>query len=100
LQPRFEQRSGKRPYALLGHPRFRAGYDFMLLRAQTGEIEIALADWWTQFIESDDAVQESLIAGAPKENAPPKKRRRRSPNRRRSQNAEGSGNANPVGSAE
>ncbi len=90
LQPRFEQRSGKRPYGLLGHPRFRAGYDFMLLRAQTGEIDLELGDWWTKFQESDDAVQESLIAGAPKDNATPaKKRRRRSPNRRRSQNADG-----------
>lgn len=89
LQPRFEQRSGKRPYALLGHPRFRAGYDFMLLRAQTGEIDSELGDWWTKFNESDGAVQEALIAGAPKDNAPAKKRRRRSPNRRRSQNTDG-----------
>jgi poly(A) polymerase len=99
LQPRFEQRSGKRPYGLLGHPRFRAGYDFMLLRAQTGEIDLELGDWWTKFQESDDAVQESLIAGAPKDNAAPaKKRRRRSPNRRRSQNADGSNTQqNPQG---
>jgi len=91
LQPRFEQRSGKRPYGLLGHPRFRAGYDFMLLRAQTGEIDSELGDWWTKFQESDAAVQESLIAGAPKDNvAPAKKRRRRSPNRKRSQTADGS----------
>jgi poly(A) polymerase len=89
LQPRFEQRSGKRPYGLLGHPRFRAGYDFMLLRAQTGEIDLELGDWWTKFQESDTAVQESLIAGAPKDSvAPAKKRRRRSPNRKRSQSAD------------
>lgn len=89
LQPRFEQRSGKRPYGLLGHPRFRAGYDFMLLRAQTGEIDASLGDWWTRFIESDGAAQEALIAGAPKDHAPAKKRRRRSPNRRRGPNADG-----------
>ncbi len=90
LQPRFEQRSGKRPFGLLGHPRFRAGYDFMLLRAQAGEIGLELGDWWTKFQASDDAIQASLIAGAPKDNAPPaKKRRRRSPNRRRSQSADG-----------
>ncbi|NCW90000.1 MAG: polynucleotide adenylyltransferase PcnB, partial [Rhodocyclales bacterium] len=99
LQPRFEQRSGKRPYGLLGHPRFRAGYDFMLLRAQTGEIDSELGDWWTKFQESDAAVQESLIAGAPKDNvAPAKKRRRRSPNRKRSQNADGGNTqSNPQG---
>ena len=39
LQPRFESRAGKRPYGLLEHPRFRAGYDFLLLRAESGEIE-------------------------------------------------------------
>lgn len=89
LQPRFEQRSGKRPYGLLGHPRFRAGYDFMLLRAQTGEIDSSLGDWWTRFIESDGAAQEALIAGAPKDHAPAKKRRRRSPNRRRGPNTDG-----------
>ena len=90
LQPRFEQRSGKRPYALLGHPRFRAGYDFMLLRAQAGEIDLELGDWWTRFQESDDAIQAALIAGAPKDSTgPAKKRRRRSPNRRRSQHVEG-----------
>lgn len=93
LQPRFEQRSGKRPYALLSHPRFRAGYDFMLLRAQTGEIDSELGDWWTKFHDADDAVQEALIAGAPKDNAPAKKRRRRSPNRRRTQNADGGNDA-------
>ena len=91
LQPRFEQRSGKRPYGLLGHPRFRAGYDFMLLRAQTGEIDAALGDWWTQFIESDGAAQEALIAGAPKEAGPAKKRRRRSNNRRRSGSSDTTG---------
>jgi len=88
LQPRFEQRSGKRPYALLGHPRFRAGYDFMLLRAQTGEIDLAIGDWWTAFIESDGAAQEALIAGAPTDNSPAKKRRRRSNSRRRGKPAE------------
>ena len=93
LQPRFEQRSGKRPYALLSHPRFRAGYDFMLLRAQTGEIDSELGDWWTKFHDANDAVQEALIAGAPKDNAPAKKRRRRSPNRRRTQNADGGNDA-------
>lgn len=83
LQPRFEQRSGKRPYALLGHPRFRAGYDFMLLRAESGEIDYDLADWWTAFNEGDHNDQESLIASAPRDTAPAKKRRRSSTSRRR-----------------
>lgn len=90
LQPRFEQRSGKRPYALLSHPRFRAGYDFMLLRAQTGEINGDIANWWTAFIEGDHNTQETLIASAPREAAPAKKRRRGSNRRRRSGGADGS----------
>ena len=95
LQPRFEQRSGKRPYALLGHPRFRAGYDFMLLRAQTGEIDGTLGDWWTRFIESDGAAQEALIAGAPKDNSPAKKRRRRSNSRRRGKPTDAADHSQP-----
>ncbi len=95
LQPRFEQRSGKRPYALLGHPRFRAGYDFMLLRAQTGEIDGTLGDWWTRFIESDGTAQEALIAGAPKDNSPAKKRRRRSNSRRRGKPTDAADHSQP-----
>ena len=45
LQPRFEQRAGQRPFRLLEHPRFRAAYDFLVLRAQAGEAPQALAAW-------------------------------------------------------
>jgi poly(A) polymerase len=46
LQPRFEQRSGQRPFRLVEHPRFRAAYDFLVLRADAGEAPAELADWW------------------------------------------------------
>ena len=36
---RFEQRSGQRPYRLLEHPRYRAGWDFLELRCKSGELE-------------------------------------------------------------
>ena len=49
LQPRFENRAGKRPLRLLSHPKFRAAYDFLLLRAHAGEVEQELADWWTSY---------------------------------------------------
>ncbi len=49
LQARLEQRDGKRPYRLSTHPRFRAAYDFLLLRAEAGETDPELADWWTRF---------------------------------------------------
>ena len=53
MQPRFEQRAGKRPFALLTHPRYRAGYDFMLLRCESGEIDSELGGWWTEFADAD-----------------------------------------------
>ena len=46
LQLRFEKRNGRRPQRLMGHPRFRAAYDFYLLRAEAGEADQAEADWW------------------------------------------------------
>lgn len=49
LQPRFEQRRGKRPLKLLSHPCFRAAYDFLLLRNQTSENLMELCEWWTEF---------------------------------------------------
>jgi len=48
LQPRFEQRMKKRVFRLMAHPRFRAAYDFLLLRAVEGEEIAALGAWWTQ----------------------------------------------------
>ena len=74
LQPRFEQRAGKRPYALLEQPRFRAGYDFLLLRAQAGEIASDIADWWTRFQSVDGEDRAQMLLPVP---ADEKKRRRR-----------------------
>ncbi|HEX6833193.1 MAG TPA: polynucleotide adenylyltransferase PcnB [Rudaea sp.] len=48
LQPRFEQRVRKRVFRLLAHPRFRAAYDFLLLRAVEGPDVKELGDWWTR----------------------------------------------------
>ena len=73
LQPRFEQRGGQRPYRLLEHPRFRAAYDFLLLRAESSEVDIELGDWWTRFQEVDDDTRESML----KADSSPKPRRRR-----------------------
>ena len=48
LQPRFNRRSGVKSLSLLQHPRFRAAYDFLLLRAQVGVADPELAAWWTE----------------------------------------------------
>lgn len=53
LQSRFENTRGKRPARLAEHPRFRAAYDFLLLRAGNGEVEQELADWWTRYQEQN-----------------------------------------------
>jgi poly(A) polymerase len=79
MQPRFEQRAGRRPYALLEHPRYRAAYDFLLLRCESGELPIELGTWWTDFADTDNARRETmLVPNAPNSAAAPKKRRRRS----------------------
>ena len=43
-------------------PRFRAGFDFMRLRADAGEVDVVLADWWQEFSQASDAVREDLVA--------------------------------------
>lgn len=48
MQRRFERRRGVRALRLLSHKRFRAAYDFLLLRAQCGEEDQELVDWWTE----------------------------------------------------
>jgi poly(A) polymerase len=74
LQPRFEQRSGRRAHRLLDNPRFRAGYDFLLLRCQSGELDGALGEWWTRFQDADAEERNALVAEL---GEPAKKRRRR-----------------------
>lgn len=69
MQPRFERRVGKSPYKLIEHPRFRAGLDFLVLRAASGEIEQELADWWSNFFAGDFADREALLATKPQRTA-------------------------------
>lgn len=64
LQPRFERRSGRGPAALVEQPRYRAGFDFLRLRADAGEIGADLADWWEDFALADEAEREALLAAA------------------------------------
>lgn len=74
LQPRFEQRAGRRPFGLLEHPRFRAAYDFLLLRCESGELPEEIAQWWTDFAEADPAVRTAMLMP---DTDPKRKRRRR-----------------------
>jgi len=77
LQHRFDQRGGRRPFRLLQHPRFRAAFDFLALRAQSGEVDSALADWWERFQAADTAGREALLREVGGEGGAKRKRRRR-----------------------
>jgi len=80
MQSRFEHRRGNAPKRLMAHPRFRAGYDFLLLRAQAGEPVQELADWWTEAQKGELLpVPEGASDGghAPDSPAPGRRRRRR-----------------------
>ena len=76
LQPRLEQRSGKRAIVLLTHPRFRAGYDFMLLRAESGEVPMELANWWTRFQDAELEERNAMLIEEPAPKKRPRRRRR------------------------
>jgi poly(A) polymerase len=67
MQPRFEKRIGSTPFSLVEQPRFRAGFDFMRLRADVGEVDVVLADWWQEFSLASDAVREDLVLQAREE---------------------------------
>lgn len=81
LQPRFAQRRGKRVSRMLAHPRFRAAYDFLCLRAEVGEADAELVNWWAQMQDSDAAGQQKLLRQQV-ETEPASKRRRRRPRKR------------------
>ncbi len=79
MQARLKRRQGKRPLRLLGHPRFRAGYDFLLLRAESGENLDELAQWWREYQEQNpEAV---ATASRPRTQTGRKRRSRRRPGR-------------------
>ena len=61
LQPRFEKRAGRAPQRLIEQPRFRAAWDFLVLRAESGEIDGELADWWRRFQEVDHEERETML---------------------------------------
>ena len=62
MQPRFERRTPGAAMALLKQPRFRAGYDFLRLRADAGEVAGELADWWEDFHLGSDEEREAMLA--------------------------------------
>ncbi len=90
MQGRFERRSGQQAFRLVENKRFRAAYDFLLLRAETGEADPALAEWWTRFQSVGENERRVMVAEF---TAPPpgggKRRRRRRKRRPASVSAPG-----------
>jgi poly(A) polymerase len=78
MQERLPRRSGKRADLLLDNPRFRAGYDFLLLREKAGEETDGLGEWWTDYQDCNDSERREMIAdlGGKDESGATRKRRR------------------------
>ncbi len=64
MQPRFERRTGSGPFSLVEQPRFRAGFDFLRLRADVGELSAELAEWWEDFSLGSDDERQALMDAA------------------------------------
>jgi poly(A) polymerase len=79
LQMRLELAGGRRSQRVLSHPRFRAAYDFLLLRGEAGEVSKELCQWWTSFQETHPPQREREISRV----APRKRRHRGRPRRAR-----------------
>lgn len=90
LQQRLTITTGKRPHTLLTHQRFRAAYDFLLLRAECGEVSQELADWWTRFQEvgPDEKTKMTAVQGS-------KRGRGRRPHRGKPHSGTASGTNSP-----
>jgi poly(A) polymerase len=77
LQPRLLNRAGRRPYKLLEHPRLRAGFDFLELRAESGEVDREVVDWWAQFQHAGEEERARMLL--PDKGGGKRRRRRRRP---------------------
>ena len=87
LQPRFHRREGRRALAFITHPRFRAAYDFLVLRAEAGGEDPAIARFWTELQELPQEEQQKRVGadeGPSSHPAGAGRRRRRRGGRRRS----------------
>ena len=61
MQPRLERRQANTAYSMIEQPRFRAGFDFLRLRADVGQAPVELADWWEDFSRGSDEEREALL---------------------------------------
>jgi poly(A) polymerase len=66
MQPRFEKRTGSSPAAMMEQQRFRAAFDFMRLRADAGEVDMELVEWWEAYSLGDEERRRELMESARK----------------------------------
>jgi len=76
LQTRLNDRGGKKAYRTLQHPKFRAAYDFLLLREDAGENLGGLGGWWTRFQYAQEEEQAAMLLELNSPSSPPKRRKR------------------------
>ncbi len=76
LQHRLAIRGGKRAERSFEHPRFRAAYDFVLMREQAGENLNGLGEWWTQYQATDEEGRAAMVASLEQKKRPRRKRKR------------------------
>jgi poly(A) polymerase len=98
LQPRLLQRSGRRPYKLLEHPRLRAGYDFLQLRCESGEVDLEAAQWWERFMRAGEEERARMLLPE-QPGGKRRRRRRRGPHGEQAGEALADRQALPAGSA-
>ena len=82
LQTQFEHRRGARPFKLLTQPRFRAAYDFLLLRSELNEVPAELAQWWQHFQAVSEEERQQMSQAAPTTDSGEVKKRRRRPRKK------------------
>lgn len=80
LQARLLNRSGRRPFALLVNPRFRAAFDFLLLRCESGELDMEIGQWWERFQHAGEEERKNMLVPG---SAGRRRRRRRKPGKTR-----------------
>lgn len=83
LQPRLEHPRGRRSLRLLEHPRFRAAFDLLLLRAEHGLAPREMAEWWTRVQQVPPAEREQMADALTGATPPRREGMRRGPRRRR-----------------
>jgi poly(A) polymerase len=93
LQSKLDVCVGSKPSRLLAHPRFRAGFDFLLLRAETGGASPELAAWWEKFQTASEAEQKTMTQ--PVRNGAGNKPKRKYNNRKRTKNSNVATKENP-----